>query len=66
MLVRDTGMRRGLHLRDGDSERGSGMQEETRTRFGRDTNEKGRLQGHYLAEEATVGAQPSSGGEGFY
>ena len=33
--------------------------------IGRGANEKGCLQGHYLAGEATVGAQPSSGGEGF-
>ena len=34
MEVRDSGMRRVLRLRDGDSERGSGMHEETRTGLG--------------------------------
>ena len=34
MLVRDSGMRRVLRLRDGDSERGSGIQQRTRTRLG--------------------------------
>ena len=32
--MRDSGMKRVLRLRDGDSERGSGMQEETGTRLG--------------------------------
>ena len=41
MEVRDSGMKRVLRLRDGDSERGSGMQEETRTWIGRGTNEEG-------------------------
>ena len=34
MLVQNSGMRRVLCLRDGDSERGSGIKEETRTRLG--------------------------------
>ena len=34
MEVRDSGMKRVLCLRDGDSERGSGMQRETSTRLG--------------------------------
>ena len=34
MEVRDSGMKRVLRLRDGDSERGSGIQGETRTRLG--------------------------------
>ena len=34
MLVRKAGMRRVLCLRDGDLERGSGIQEGTRTRLG--------------------------------
>ena len=34
MEVRNAGMRRVLRLRDGDSERGSGIQGETGTRLG--------------------------------
>ena len=34
MEVRESGMNRMLRLRDGDSERGSGMQEGTGTRLG--------------------------------
>ena len=34
MLVRNSGMRKVLRLRDGDSERGSGIQEGTGTRLG--------------------------------
>ena len=34
MEVRDSGMKRVLRLRDGDSERGSGMQGRTRTGLG--------------------------------
>ena len=34
MEVRDSGMRRVLRLRDGDSEQGSGMQGEARTELG--------------------------------
>ena len=34
MLVRDSGMKRVLCLKDEDSEPGSGIQEETRTRLG--------------------------------
>ena len=54
--MRESGMKRVLRLRDGDSERGSVMQEGTRDWIGRDTNEKG----------ATAGAQPDRRGEGFY
>ena len=49
MEVRDSGMKRMLRLRDGDSERGSGIQGETRTRLG----------GAQL-RRATIGAQPNS------
>ena len=34
MVVRDSGMKRVLRLRDGDSERCSGIKRETRTRLG--------------------------------
>ena len=34
MEVRNAGMKRVLRLRDGDSERGSGMHKETRTELG--------------------------------
>ena len=34
MEVQESGMKRVLHLRDGDSERGSGIQEGTGTRLG--------------------------------
>ena len=49
MLVWDSGMRRVLRLRDGDSERGSGIQEGTRTGLGGAQVKRGRLQGHNLA-----------------
>ena len=52
MEVRVSGMRRVLRLRDGDSERGSGMQEGTRL-------------GGTLVRRATAGAQPGRRGEGF-
>ena len=55
MEVRNSGMRRVLRLRDGDSERGSGMQEETRTGLG-----------ETQMRRATAGAQPDRRGEGFY
>ena len=41
MEVRDSGMKRVLHLRDGDSERGSGIQRGNKDWIGRGTNEKG-------------------------
>ena len=54
MEVRDSEMKRVLRLRDGDSEWGSGIQEETRTRLG-----------GAQTRRATAGAQPDRGGEGF-
>ena len=53
--VRDSGTKRVLRLRGGDSERGSGIQEGIRTRSG----------GAQM-RRATAGAQPDRGGEGFY
>ena len=41
MEVRKAGMKRVPCLRDGDSERGSGMQEGTKDWIGRGTNEEG-------------------------
>ena len=41
MEVRVSGMKRVLTLRDGDSERGSGIQEGGKDWIGRGTNEKG-------------------------
>ena len=52
--VRNSGMRRVLRLRDGDSEQGSGMQRKTGTRLG-----------GAQVRRATAGAQPDRGGEGF-
>ena len=54
MEVQDSGMKRVLRLRDGDSERGSGMQRKTGTRLG-----------GAQTRRATAGAQPDRGGEGF-
>ena len=50
ILVQNSGMRRVLRFRDGDSERGSGIQEEVRTRLG--GAQMGRV---------TAGAQPDRG-----
>ena len=41
MEVRESGMGTALRLRDGDSERGSGIQEGSKDWIGRGTNEKG-------------------------
>ena len=49
--MRDSGMKKVLHLRDGDSERGSGMQEGTETRLGGAQAKRGDCRGHNLTEE---------------
>ena len=41
MEMRESGMKRVLRLRDGDSERGSGIQEETKTGLGGALMKKG-------------------------
>ena len=51
-LAQNSGMKRVLHLRDGDSERGSGMQGETRTGLGGAQMRRG-----------TAGAQPDRRGK---
>ena len=53
MLVQNSGMRRVLCLRGGDSERGSGMQRRQELDW----------EGH-RGEEVTAGAQPGRRGEG--
>jgi hypothetical protein len=50
MEERSSGMKRVLCLRDGDSERGSGIQGDKGLNW-RGTEEKRRLQGHNLIEE---------------
>ena len=52
MLVRESGMKRVLRLRDGDSEQGSGIQEGTRAGLG----------GAQM-RRATAGAQPGRRGD---
>ena len=51
MEVRESGMKKVLCLRDGDSERGSVIQRKVGTGLGGAQVRRGRLQGHNLTEE---------------